>query len=43
MDLDDGLANEDSRREAMQHLAATVGHDGLCMTHSTTDVLAVAP
>jgi hypothetical protein len=36
-------AHEDSRREAMQHLAATVGHDGLCMTHSTTDVLAVAP
>jgi glycerol-3-phosphate responsive antiterminator len=40
MDLDDGLANG---REAMQHLATIVGHDGLCMTHSTTYVLAVAP
>jgi hypothetical protein len=36
-------AYEDSRREATQHLAAVVGHDGLCMTHSTTYVLAVAP
>jgi hypothetical protein len=33
----------DSRRDAMQHLAAIVGHDGLRMTHSTTYVLAVAP
>jgi hypothetical protein len=36
-------ACEDIRREAMQHLAAIVGHDGLRMTHSPTYVLAVAP
>ncbi len=37
-------ACEDLRREAMQHLAAIDGHDGLRMTYSTTTyVLAVAP
>lgn len=31
-------AYDDSRRAAMQHLAAIVGHDGLCMTQYSSNL-----